>query len=52
MTELHDVVDIKKDYTIQGDTLIALRDKVVDLYTQGDSMELARYLDQIIQEIT
>ena len=35
--ELHDVVDVNSEHTIKGDTLMALRDVVVDLWVQFDS---------------
>jgi|TARA_R110002153_G_scaffold95402_2_gene229179 hypothetical protein len=54
--ELHDVVDVNSEHTIKGDTLMALRDVVVDLYTRRNlsgygCSSIARQLDQILLEI-
>jgi hypothetical protein len=55
--ELHDSINIEAEYVVTGDTLIALRDLVIELYAVGDPQginqkKIATYLDQILQEIT
>ena len=54
--ELHDTVNVESEHIIKGDTLMALRDVVVDLYTRRNlsaygCSSIARQLDQILLEI-